>query len=72
MSAKQDKQKCKLPYEPYSYVSQKPTAQTCPVCYGKGIVPNGFYLTTSGFNTVSSNAPETCRSCGGQGIVWSR
>jgi hypothetical protein len=43
--------------------------QTCPVCFGKGIVPNGFY-TVPGIQWPSnSTTPEQCRSCGGKGIV---
>lgn len=43
----------------------------CPVCGGRGHVSNGFYSSV-GVNCWSSNslAPETCRSCGGGGIVW--
>lgn len=45
----------------------------CPVCTGNGLVPNGFYLRagTQGGST-SSLEPETCRSCNGTGIVWSK
>jgi len=42
----------------------------CPVCNGNGLVPNGFYMQTSGHWSTSSITPETCRSCGGTGIVW--
>jgi hypothetical protein len=42
----------------------------CPVCWGKGIVPNNFYLTPGHEWTGQSLSPETCRSCGGSGIVW--
>jgi len=45
-------------------------ADKCPVCYGKGIVANGFYSTTEQAWSSSSTTPETCRSCGGKGIVW--
>jgi DnaJ-class molecular chaperone len=38
----------------------------CPVCYGKGIVPNGFYSSTS--NTWTSSS-IMCRSCGGRGVI---
>ncbi len=41
----------------------------CPVCYGKGIVPNGFYSSTSNTWSSSSTNPETCRSCGGRGVI---
>ena len=39
----------------------------CPVCQGRGTVPVGFYCS----GTLSSNVtPETCRTCGGLGMVW--
>ena len=43
----------------------------CPVCEGKGIVPNGFY-DAIGVNTwtTSDVTPETCRTCNGSGIIW--
>lgn len=42
----------------------------CPVCGGKGLVPNGFYNTIgTQYYTSSSTAPETCRSCGGKGYI---
>jgi hypothetical protein len=42
----------------------------CPVCKGNGLVPNGFYMQTSGHWSTSSITPEKCRSCNGTGIVW--
>ena len=42
----------------------------CPICNGKGIVPNGFYLGVASTWSGTSVAPETCRACGGSGIVW--
>ena len=39
---------------------------TCPVCEGRGTVPWGFY---NSWSTMGVH-PETCRSCGGTGIVW--
>jgi DnaJ-class molecular chaperone len=39
----------------------------CPVCLGRGTVPNNFYL---GGTSSSSTAPEMCRACTGNGIVW--
>lgn len=38
----------------------------CPVCEGRGWVPNGFY----GVVDCTSTANETCRSCNGAGIIW--
>lgn len=46
------------------------TPYVCPVCNGNGLVPNGFYLQTSGCWSTSSTEPEQCRSCGGTGVVW--
>ena len=42
----------------------------CPVCVGKGIVPNNFYMGTSKNWSSSSATPETCRSCNGRGIIF--
>ncbi len=45
--------------------SKKP--HYCPVCGGKGKLPNGFY----GFaETTSEFIPENCRSCNGKGVIW--
>jgi DnaJ-class molecular chaperone len=39
----------------------------CPVCDGKGIVPNSYYS----YSTVSTAAnDEPCRSCFGTGVIW--
>lgn len=43
--------------------------EKCPVCGGNGIVSNGFYNQTSGYWSTTTTAPETCRSCNGQGYV---
>jgi len=40
-------------------------AQICPVCGGKGSVPECFYMGTLGTPTGST----TCRSCEGRGYV---
>ena len=53
-----------------SDVNKSLAPHRCPVCNGKGLVPNGFYLQTSGHSSTSSITPEPCRSCGGTGIVW--
>jgi len=44
------------------------TPHKCPVCEGRGTVPHNFY---SGAIASSSIAPETCRSCKGEGVLWS-
>lgn len=47
------------------------TVFRCPVCDGRGIVPNGFYRAVGVNEWVSgSTTPETCRSCGGCGVVF--
>jgi len=47
------------------------TPHRCPVCEGTGLVPVGFYRAIGTPDYTTSNAaPEQCRSCGGQGIVW--
>lgn len=42
----------------------------CPVCNGKGIVPNGFYSSTGESWVTASLVPETCRACNGKGYIW--
>ena len=37
---------------------------TCPVCRGRGTVPNGFYSQRPG------TADEACRTCEGTGVLW--
>lgn len=44
----------------------------CPICNGNGLVPNGFYSQVTGCWNSTSTAPETCKSCNGTGIVWSK
>ena len=42
----------------------------CPVCNGRGHVPNGFYLAVgTSYYSTTSTSPETCRSCGGKGYI---
>lgn len=45
------------------------SVQKCPVCEGRGIVPGGFYLSTTGDIVYKSNAMVACRSCNGTGII---
>lgn len=45
------------------------TLNKCPVCEGRGIVPNGFYNTVTGYGTTNSIAPDKCRSCDGVGVI---
>ena len=46
------------------------SVEICPVCGGKGLVPNGFYtaIGTPYYSTTSTSS-ETCRSCGGKGYI---
>lgn len=54
-------------------MSDKPApglgATLCPVCSGRGIVPNGFYSATTETWASTSANPETCRSCEGEGYL---
>ena len=45
------------------------TPYKCPVCDGRGIVPVGFYISTSD-SWTSTGTSETCRQCGGAGIIY--
>jgi hypothetical protein len=47
----------------------------CPICHGKGLVPNNFYLELASFSagghyTTTSTMPERCRACSGTGVIW--
>jgi len=43
----------------------------CPVCDGRGLVPNGFYRSVGVSDWGSSSvSPEKCKSCDGTGVVW--
>ena len=43
----------------------------CPVCGGRGLVPQGFYTAVGvEYFTASGTAPETCKSCWGAGVLW--
>lgn len=46
--------------------------EQCPVCSGVGNVSPGFYSRTGDTPMWASAdlTPETCRTCGGKGIVW--
>ncbi len=46
-------------------------AQRCPVCNGRGWMPNGFYTVPPGINHFCdrNTGTETCRSCNGQGVI---
>lgn len=43
------------------------TAQRCPICMGRGIMPSTFYQPIVG--TASAIVDEQCRSCNGKGVV---
>lgn len=46
------------------------SVEICPVCGGKGLVPNGFYIAVgTSYYSTTSTSPETCRSCGGKGYI---
>lgn len=46
------------------------SVEICPVCGGKGLVPNGFYIAIgTPYYSTTSTSPETCRSCGGKGYI---
>lgn len=42
----------------------------CPVCGGRGLVPNGFYNITDDSYYTNSTSAEPCKTCHGTGIVW--
>lgn len=47
------------------------TPVKCPICEGRGKVPNGFYdLNSASASTSTDSAPEECRACQGTGLLW--
>ena len=42
----------------------------CPVCNGRGLVPGGFYSSTSDVWITGMLATEVCRTCQGKGVIW--
>lgn len=44
----------------------------CPICQGRGFVPEGFYRTTSGSWSSTSTLTEICRTCKGSGVYESQ
>lgn len=45
------------------------TPHCCPVCNGRGFLQAGFYNPFGALGNVTIGE-ETCRSCGGTGVVW--
>jgi len=45
------------------------SVQLCPVCEGKGKVPPGFYSENPDSFSTTSASWETCRACGGRGVI---
>lgn len=46
------------------------SVEICPVCGGKGLVPNGFYTAIgTPYYSTTGTSPESCRSCGGKGYI---
>lgn len=42
----------------------------CPICCGRGKVPQGFYSGNPSGLIIVGGEPETCQTCDGEGIVW--
>ena len=59
-----------LAEHPLSPAEGAEQVQRCPVCMGRGLVPNNFYATTSGIgSTTQTYLPEKCRTCNGAGVI---
>jgi DnaJ-class molecular chaperone len=42
----------------------------CPVCGGRGLVPQGFYTAIGvHYFSATNTAPEKCRTCFGSGYI---
>lgn len=47
------------------------SAQRCPVCDGRGLVPWNFYMLHGGDATCATPpAPLRCQACEGRGVLW--
>ena len=53
-----------------SPIYKKREPYCCPVCHGRGFVPNGFYNFTGDTIITISALPEQCRTCNGMGMIW--
>jgi hypothetical protein len=64
-------QRIDLPQETFHMPSYRSvTIVRCPICEGRGIVPQGFYRHPSGIPFSSSDAShEECKACNGSGIL---
>jgi len=60
---------CEYPAGSLPLYPTKQYPHRCPVCEGRGTVPHGFYSHEE-MGTDASTAPETCRTCNGQGVIW--
>lgn len=54
-------------YTPW-YMPVRKQPHLCPVCEGRGFKPMGFY---TGENGASGARPVKCRTCRGEGVLWS-
>ena len=68
MTKKKEEQIDAAPYSSGNWFGVEPRPHICPVCEGRGTVPEGFYDDERW--RVTTAAPKTCRTCGGRGIVW--
>lgn len=50
-------------------VGEYKSAVVCPVCYGRGFVPVGFYESTGLTWVSTTTGNKTCRSCSGKGYI---
>jgi DnaJ-class molecular chaperone len=43
--------------------------QLCPMCNGKGIVPQSFYDAPSLTESTTTDLWVTCKACDGRGVI---
>jgi hypothetical protein len=57
------------PISPQPIFTPPPPKQVCPVCGGRGHVMRGFYASVQTETFTTAGGTESCRACGGRGIV---
>lgn len=52
----------------FRHAAKSKTLHKCPICDGRGIVPGGFYTSTTVIS-MAGEVSEPCKQCNGTGII---